>query len=182
MNRLNTHFKQISSYDLITKSNYTNSFQIPSLKTVTINISSIQLANEKKQIIPFLLVLELITGQKGKLTLSKKNKITLKIKKGMVVGCKITLNKIDSYDFLENLITFILPTFKEFPGFVLHPNSPQTLSFSLNNILSFPELAQEFLFFSTLPPLHITLQLNSKNLIESKMFLTSLNFPIKTGI
>ena len=180
MNRLHTHFKHISSYDLITKCNYTNSFQIPDIKTVTINISSKQLANEKKNIIPFLLVLELITGQKGKLTISKKNKIHFKIKKGMVIGCKVTLNKKNSYEFLENLITFVLPALKDFKGYRIHPNSPQILSFSLQNILNFPELANEFLFFSSLPPLHITLQLNAKTAVDSNLFLTSLNFPINT--
>lgn len=182
MNRFHTHFKHISSYDLITKGNYTNSFQIPTLKTVTINISSIHLANEKKNIIPFLLVLELITGQQGKLTMSKKNKIHLKIKKGMVVGCKVTLNKNNSYEFLDTLTTLILPAQKDFKGYRIHSNSPQILSFSLSNILNFPELVNEFLFFSTLPPLHITFQLNTPTLVDSNLLLTSLNFPINTTV
>ena len=72
MNRLNNHYKQIVSYDLTTKFNYKNSYQLPSIKEIVINISSINLAIEKKKIIPLLLAIELISGQKGKITLSKK--------------------------------------------------------------------------------------------------------------
>ncbi len=62
MNRFTYHYKQIASYDLITKFNYKNSFQIPQIKKISINLSSTNLAFEKKKIISFLLVLELISG------------------------------------------------------------------------------------------------------------------------
>lgn len=179
MNRFNNHFQQICSYDLIQKGSSLNTFQIPTLKQITINLSSIHLAHEKKKIIPFLLLCELITGQKGKLTVSKKNKIQVKIKKGMVVGCKINLNPTNSYQLLENLVTFILPNLKEFQGYTLHANSPHLLSFSIQNFLNFPELSNEYASFATLPPLHLTLELTSKSIDETSLFLTSMNFPLQ---
>lgn len=179
MNRLNNHVKQIVSYDLITKFNYTNSFQIPSMTNITINMSSVDLAFEKKRIIPLLLVLELITGQKGCITLSKKNKIHLKIKKGMVVGCKVSLNKKNSYQFIENLITLVLPYVKNFKGYTFNHKSPSVISFTIENILNFPELQNEFLHFSNLPPINISINLNSSTIEESELFLSSFNFPIK---
>lgn len=48
MTRLQNHYKNIVSYDLITKFNYKNSFEIPNIKNISINLSSISLANEKK--------------------------------------------------------------------------------------------------------------------------------------
>ena len=116
MNRFTYHYKQIVSYDLITKFNYKNSFHIPEIESISVNLSSVTLAFEKKKIIPFLLALELISGQKGKMTFSKKNKIQLKIKQGMVVGCKVTLNKLNSHAFLENLILFVFPKIDNFKG------------------------------------------------------------------
>lgn len=179
MNRFTYHYKQIASYDLITKFNYKNSFQIPQIKKISINLSSTNLAFEKKKIIPFLLVLELISGQKGGLTFSKKNKIHLKIKQGMVVGCKVTLNKLKSHVFLENLILFVLPNINNFKGFSLNKKSPLELSFKINNILNFMELQNEFLHFSNIPPLNITIQTDSSNIEDTKILLNSFNFPIK---
>ena len=179
MNRLNTHYKQIISYDLINKFNYTNSFQLSSIKNITVNLSSIKVALERKKIIQLLLAIELITGQKGKITTSKKNKIHLKIKQGVIVGCKVNLNKKNSYIFLDNLITLILPHIKDFQGFTFNKNSFQILSFKLNNSLHFFELQNEFLNFSDIPSLDISINLNSNNIKESSILLNSFNFPIK---
>lgn len=179
MNRLNNHYKQIVSYDLITKFNYTNSFQLPHIEKISINIGSLKIALEKKKIIQLLLAIELITGQKGKITISKKNKIHLKIKKGMVIGCKVTLNKKQSYIFLDNLILLVLPHTKNFKGFKFNTKTSKTLSFKIDNILNFFELQNEFLAFSNLPPLNVSVNLSSRNKDESNLLLNSMNFPIK---
>ena len=179
MNRLNTHYKQIISYDLINKFNYTNSFQLPNIKGITINISSANVALERKKIVQLLLAIELITGQKGKITISKKNKIHLKIKKGVIVGCKVNLNKKNSYIFLDNLITLVLPHIKDFQGYSFNNNSPNILTFKLDNFLNFFELQNEFLNFSDLPSLDISIAVNSINVKESSILLNSFNFPIK---
>lgn len=179
MTRFNTHFKHVSSYDFLLKQDYRNAFQLPTLQRITLNMSSIQLVQEKKKIIPFLLLCELITGQKGKITVSKKNKINLKIKKGMVVGCKVNLNRRQSDLFLEKVITFILPQLKEFQGYPLAGKTPHLLSFTLPTCLAFPELANEYASFATLPPLHLTLQVQGTTGIDTALCLTSLNFPIQ---
>lgn len=179
MTRYSTSFKQISAYDLILKAPYQNSFQLPNLDSIHLNLSSTKLAINKKQIIAFLLVLELISNQKSCLTFSKKNKLQLKIKKGMVIGCKVKLNKVISLEFLETLNTFIFPSIKDFHGYTFNPTLPSTLSFSISNLLNFPELENEFTSFSVLPPLHLTIHLKSQNQRDSHLFLSSLNFPIK---
>jgi len=179
MNRLNKHYQSIVSYDLLTKFNYTNSFQLPNIEKISINMSSLEIILEKKKIIQLLLSIELITGQTGKITISKKNKIHLKIKKGMIVGCKVTLNKKQSYVFLDNLILFVLPHIKNFKGFKINNKMPKTLSFQINNFLNFFELQNEFLTFSNLPPLNISINTNSKDINELTLLLNSINFPIQ---
>ena len=49
MNRFTYHYKQIVSYDLITKFNYKNSFHIPEIESISVNLSSVTLAFEKKK-------------------------------------------------------------------------------------------------------------------------------------
>ena len=179
MNRFNTHYKKVVSYDLISKFNYKNSYQIPNINEISINLSSLKLTLDKRQIIPFLVAIELISGQKGTLTTSKKNRIHLKVKQGMVMGCKVTLNKKNSYNFLENLIIFVLPNLKEFKGFSINKKIPTIISFKIEDILNFFELNNEFLNFSQMPPINITIKLNSKEINESNILLNSFNFPLK---
>jgi large subunit ribosomal protein L5 len=179
MNRINNHYKQIASYDLLTKFNYTNSFQLPNIEKISINFSSLNVALEKKKIIQLLLAIELITGYRGKITISKKNRIHLKIKKGMVMGCKVTLATNESYIFLDNLITLVLPNTNNFKGFKFNEKKYNILSFKIDNFLSFFELQNEFMAFSNMPSLDLSIIISSKNSMESNLLLNSLNFPIK---
>lgn len=179
MNRFKNHFENIVCYDLIHKYNYTNYYQIPHIKKISISLSSTSLALEQKKIIFFLSALELISNQTASITFSKKNKIHLKIKKGTITGCKLILNKKNSYLFLENLILFILPNIKEFDGFSINNKIPNVLTFSINNLLDFLELQNEFLIYSKIPSILINIHLKSNNIQESKFLLNSLNFPIK---
>ena len=51
--------------------------------------------------------LELITLQKGILTVTKKSNVILKLKKGEPIGCKVVLRKTNMYNFwFSNLYNF----------------------------------------------------------------------------
>jgi len=52
----------------------------------------------------FFLILELIANQKCILTTSKKNIIFLRLKKGSITGCKLTLRNKNLYEFLDTLL------------------------------------------------------------------------------
>jgi large subunit ribosomal protein L5 len=175
MTRYQTFLKQVISYDLITRFQYRNSFQLPILKKISINVGSMNA--DKNKLLAFFIILELLSGQQSKLTFSKKNKIQFKIKKGMVVGCRITLNSKKSYEFLETLNTFVFPTLKIFSGLPSH-SQHSSFSFSLSQIFAFPELANEYKLLSNSLPIHITINLCSATNRERNLFLTSLNFPI----
>lgn len=175
MTRYQIFFKQISVYDLITKLKYKNSFQLPVFKKISINLGSMN-ANKNK-FLAFFIILELLSGQQSKLTFSKKNKIQFKIKKGMIVGCTVTLNSKKSYEFLETLNTFVFPSLKNFNGLTSHSKT-SAFSFCLSQIFAFPELTNEYTLLSNSVPIHITIDIGSKNNRERNLFLTSLNFPI----
>ena len=147
------------------------------MATISINVSSRNV--DKNKIIEFFTILELLSGQTSQLTFSKKNKIQFKIKKGMLIGCKVTLNKRKSYEFLEILTTLIFPPTKFLTGFPLAIN-PQLFSLTLRNTLQFPELTHEFRLLANDCPINVTLQIHSTNLKATNLFLSSLNFPLQT--
>lgn len=61
--------------------------------------------------------MECLTQQKCTLTFSKKNIINLKIKRGFITGCKLTLRKYNLYALLESLLLG-LPRSEVFNGFL----------------------------------------------------------------
>lgn len=175
MPRYQIFFKQVGAYDLITRLKYRNSFQLPVLDKISISLGSMHA--DKNRYLAFFAILKILSGQQSKLTFSKKNKIQFKIKKGMVVGCTVTLNSKKSYEFLETLNTFVFPSLKNFNGITGHSKTA-SVSFRILPAFSFPELANEYTLLSNTLPIHITIQIQAQTNRERDLFLTSLNFPI----
>ena len=107
---LQNHFKNVIIYDLLTKLNFKNIFEITKITKICLNIGFKNANIEKKKLINIILLIKLITNQKPIITKSKKNDIFLKMKKNSIVGCKITLRKIRIFNFLEKFLIFILST------------------------------------------------------------------------
>ena len=70
-----------------------------------------------KLVHPILLALESLTGQRPKITRSKKDNANLKIRSGMISGVKVTLRGTKMFLFLDQLILTILPRIDYFGGF-----------------------------------------------------------------
>lgn len=159
MLNLKNHYNNIIIYNLITNFNYNNTFKIPKIEKITLNIGLKNSNIEKKKIILLILLLKLITNQNPLLTKSKKNKIIYKIRKGSITGCKITLRKNNLYLFLEKIILFIMP-------FIIKNiklKNENILNFKIQNILNFFELEKEFLIFQDCPHINATIHVNSNN-------------------
>ena len=178
MKRLQQHYKNIITQDLLLKGEYKNFLLIPKITKITLNIGLVDSFVNKKKIISLILLLELISGKKSFITKSKKNKITLKIKKGSVVGCKTTLRKRLLFNFLEKIFIFQLPFIKDFKGFIWNDSNKNVLNFKISNMLNHLELEEEFLKFQKIPPVNMTIHLNSKKNEESISLLNLFNIPL----
>jgi len=177
MNSLQNHYNHTIMYDLITKLNFNNIFKIPAINKIILNVGLKNSNTEKKKMIAIILLLKLITNQQILCTKSKKNNIHLKIKKGAIMGCKVTLQKKNIFIFLEKFIIFILPNIKDFEGIFLNKNS-QVLNFQIKNLLNFFELEREFLKFQNLPPIDVSLHINNKSISNLLILLNQFNIPI----
>lgn len=160
-NNLKNHYQNVIAYDLLTKSNIKNIFEITKITKICLNIGFKNANIEKKKLINILVLLKLITNQKPIVTKSKKNNIFLKIKKNSIIGCKVTLRKKNIYDFLEKILIFIIPNLNK--NINLKLENKNILNFQIKNILNFFELRKEFLKFKEIPPIDISIHTNSKN-------------------
>jgi large subunit ribosomal protein L5 len=158
---LKNHYQNVIVYDLITKLHYQNVFEIIKISKIYLNIGFKNANIEKKKLINLIVLLKLITNQNSSLTRSKKDNIFFKIKKGSIVGCKVTLQKDNIYLFLEKFLIFILPNIKN-----LQINSKNILNFQILNILDFFELKTEFLKFNKISSIDVSIHTNSKKNID----------------
>jgi large subunit ribosomal protein L5 len=85
--------------------------------------------------------LSVITGQKPVITKSRKSISQFKLREGMSVGCAVTLRGHRMYEFLDRLITLVLPRVRDFRG--LNPNAFDgngNYSLGLGEQMVFPEI------------------------------------------
>jgi large subunit ribosomal protein L5 len=167
---LQNHYKNIITYDLITKFHYKNIFEVPKINKICLNIGFKNANIEKKKLLNIMVLLKLITNQKPVVTKSKKNNIILKIKKNSIIGCKVTLRKNNINIFLEKLLIFIIPNTDKIK---FNSKSKNILNFQISNILNFFELKTEFLKFKNIPPIDVSIHTNSQNNFELFTLLNS---------
>lgn len=157
---LKNHYQNVIIYDLLTKLHFKNVFELPKITKICLNIGFKNSNIEKKKLTNIIVLLKLITNQEPIVTKSKKNNLFLKIKKGSIIGCKVTLRKNNINIFLEKLLFFILPNLKNIQ---LNLKNKNILNFQIQNILHFFEFKTEFLKFKDIPPIDVSIHSNTKN-------------------
>jgi large subunit ribosomal protein L5 len=181
MSRLQKYYSTVLQKDLLQFFNYKNFHEIPFLKVIVVNFGLKDSVHETKNLLPALLALELITNQKGFLTFSKKSIVSLKIRKGIPIGAKVTLRKKSLYFFLDYLITFNLAKLKNFEGFSFKNNFDQqgNFTFSLKDNFIFSILELNYEKFQKFPPIKISITTSTTNIKESIVLLRGFQLPIK---
>jgi len=95
---------------------YTNPMQVPKLEKIVINMGVGDATTDQKKLDAAVSELTAIAGQRPVKTLAKKAIAGFKIRKGLPIGCKVTLRKARMYEFMDRLITIAMPRVRDFRG------------------------------------------------------------------
>jgi len=96
--------------------NYKNVMQVPKLEKIVLNVSLGEAMENKKLLEAAVEELALITGQQPVKTKARKSVAAFKVRKGMEIGCKVTLRGDRMYEFLDRFINIALPRVRDFRG------------------------------------------------------------------
>ena len=94
---------------------YENVHQVPRVEKIMVNMG-VSSDLEKSALDDAIADLMAITGRKPVISNSKKNISNFKLRKGMPVGCFVTLRRGVMYEFLDRLTTVALPCIRDFRG------------------------------------------------------------------
>jgi large subunit ribosomal protein L5 len=114
--RLQEHFVKTVAPALIKEFGYASPMEVPKLTKIVINMGVGEASQDKKKIEGAVMELTAIAGQKPVVTLSRKSIATFKLRKGVPVGCMVTLRRERMYEFLDRLVNVALPRVKDFRG------------------------------------------------------------------
>lgn len=116
MNRLLEKYKAEVVPALTQKFNFSNVMQVPKLVKVVINIACGDAVGNSKALDAAVNDLSVISGQKPVITRAKKSLAAWKLRKGMPIGCKVTLRGHRMYQFLDKFMNIALPRVRDFRG------------------------------------------------------------------
>ena len=121
-----------------------NIHQVPKLEKIVINIGLGKSKEDKKMIDFAANTLRKITGQKPQETTARVSIASFKLREGMKIGLKVTLRGDKMYEFLDRLVTIVLPRVRDFHGVPKGAFDAQgNYSLGMSDQSVFPELTFE---------------------------------------
>jgi large subunit ribosomal protein L5 len=114
--RLRTAYNDKYVSELQKELSVTNAHLTPRLEKITVNIGLGKAKDDKKVMEVATNTLTKITGQKPIETVAKKSIASFKLREGNKIGLKVTLRGDRMYEFLDRLITVVLPRLRDFHG------------------------------------------------------------------
>ena len=116
MSRLLVKYKNEVIPAMINKFNYKNVMQVPKLDKIVINMACGDAVGNAKVLESAIADLTAIAGQKPVITRARKSLAAWKLRKGMAIGCKVTLRGNRMYEFLDKFMNIALPRVRDFRG------------------------------------------------------------------
>jgi large subunit ribosomal protein L5 len=116
MPRLQKRYREEVRSRLRTEFGYANEMQVPKLEKIVINMGVGEATGDQKKLDAAVAELTAIAGQRPVKTVAKKAIAGFKIRKGLPIGCKVTLRKARMYEFLDRLVTIAMPRLRDFRG------------------------------------------------------------------
>lgn len=139
--RLQTFYTETVRPALVEKYGYANSHQVPRLQKITLNMGVGAAIADKKLLDVAASALGEITGQKPVLTLARTSVAGFKLREGMPIGCMVTLRRQRMYEFMDRLVSLVLPRVRDFRGISRKAfDGRGNYSMGLSEQLVFPEL------------------------------------------
>ncbi len=178
MSRLHDRYRKEVVPALTRRFGYTNTMAVPRVSKVTLNIGLGEASANVKLLDTAAAELGQIAGQKPVITRAKKSIANFKVRKGMPIGCMVTLRGEQMYEFLDRMTSVVLPRVRDFKG--LPPNSFDgrgNYTLGLRDQLVFPEI--DYTRVDKIKGMNITITTTARSDEEGRELLKLLGVPFR---
>ena len=178
MSRLHDRYRKEVVPALTKRFGYKNTMAVPRVQKVTLNIGMGEASQNVKLLDTAAAELGQIAGQKPVITRAKKSIANFKIRKGMPIGCMVTLRGEQMYEFLDRMTSVVLPRVRDFKG--LPPNSFDgrgNYTLGLRDQLVFPEI--DYTRVDKIKGMNITITTSARSDEEGRELLKLLGVPFR---
>ncbi len=163
---------------LRSKFEYRNINMVPKLDKIVVSMGVGQASQNKAILDNAIKDMEQITGRKPLVTKAKKSISNFKLRAGMPIGCKVTLRGEIMYEFLDKLISIVIPRIRDFKGVPLRNfDGRGNYSLGLDEQTVFPEI--EFDKIDMVRGMNIAIVTTAKTDEEAREMLNLMGFPFR---
>ena len=180
MARLKDHYRSTVVGALRERFGYSSVMEAPRLRKITLNMGVGEGASDRKALESAVADLASISGQKPIVTHARKSVAGFKIREGWPIGCKVTLRGERMYEFLDRLISVVIPRVRDFRGY-----SPRAFdgrgnySLGIREQITFPEI--DFDRVDKIRGLDVTLTTSARTDEEGRALLDAFKFPFRAN-
>lgn len=144
MNRLHEQYQTSAIEDLRSQFGIANTHQVPRIEKVVVNVGAGRAVQDSRLLDTATNTVRKITGQQPVTTRARKSVAGFKLREGNPIGVKVTLRGDRMYEFLDRLVSVVLPRTRDFRGLSAHSFDPSgNYSLGIPDQSVFPELTYE---------------------------------------
>ena len=179
MARLLEQYKNEVLPELMRRFNLNNVLTAPRIEKIVVNVGTGRAKDEPKLLEQATADLAAISGLKPVVTKARKSIAGFKLRQGQNVGAKVTLRGKRMYEFLDRIISIVLPRVRDFRGLspkAFDGNGNFTLGLTDQGV--FPEIKPDNIEHAQ--GMNITICITGGSNERSRELLQLLGMPLKT--
>jgi large subunit ribosomal protein L5 len=157
---------------------YTNIMAVPKLEKIVVNMGLGEAVANAKIMDVAVDELGRITGQRAVITKAKKSIANFKLRQHMPIGAAVTLRGDRMYEFLDRLVSVVLPRVRDFRGVSMKSfDGRGNYTMGLRDQLIFPEISYEKV--EKIRGMNVTIVTTARNDDEARELLKQLGVPFR---
>jgi large subunit ribosomal protein L5 len=157
---------------------YSNDNQIPRIEKIVLSMGVGKATENQKRVEAAVKDLARMSGQKPLVTKAKQSIAGFKLRKGVSIGAKVTLRGPKMYEFLDRLISLVIPRIRDFRGLSTRAfDGRGNYSLGLSEQIVFPEITIDDVEF--VQGLNVAIAIKNSSDEESLALLDLFGMPFR---
>jgi large subunit ribosomal protein L5 len=178
MARLREKYQNEVAPKLAEQFQYKSTMQLPKIEKIVINMGLGDAIQNIKILDSAAEELAQLTGQKPVITRARQSIAAFKLRKGMPIGCMVTLRGNRMYEFFDKLVNVALPRVRDFRGISLKAlDGRGNYTLGIKEHIIFPEIDYDKI--DKIKGMNITIVTTARTDDEARTLLALMGMPFK---
>ncbi|KAI8343655.1 ribosomal protein L5 domain-containing protein [Chlamydoabsidia padenii] len=153
---------------------------IPRLDKITLHAMIKDAIGNKSNLLSAFMAFQSITGTRPEVVYARTSVANWKLREGMPIGVKVTLQGEEMYQFMDKLVEIVLPRLKEWPGMSITAgdgNGNVAIGFPPSALALFPEIESSFDVYPKMTGFDVTFNTTAFTNTDGRLLLSGFSVP-----